>query len=292
VTADRSEPGPAAGTLSGSGGWNDIIEVNPPHLPSLTHLRLRGRWANVLVTDNPFKQVRVSPYAYAARIAHDVPEVRPTVVCSTRDRNILAIESEVRGALVNGVESFLVVQGDMLPEVEHLSNSYEIVEHLRALQESVAPLRFEVGMSTRSRSWVFRRRIKAGAEFLTTGPAMDPATVRSVAERLELRAGDPPVYLEIVPPFGPAWVERLEEVGALRVTDAFRARLGALGESKRRVFGWRAAKAVAAEAKRAGFAGVVLMGLKFETACGEAYDVWRDDAVRPLEPDEIPIART
>ena len=51
--------------------------------------------------------------------------MRPTVVCSTRDRNILAIESEVRGALVNGVESFLVVQGDMLPEVEHWSNSYE-----------------------------------------------------------------------------------------------------------------------------------------------------------------------
>jgi 5,10-methylenetetrahydrofolate reductase len=289
VTADR---GPTASPLSASGGWIDIIEVNPPHLPSLTHLRLRGRWSNVLVTDNPFKQVRVSPYAYAARIAHDVPEVRPTVVCSTRDRNILAIESEVRGALVNGVESFLVVQGDMLPEVEHLSNSYEIVEHLRALQESVAPLRFEVGMSTRSRSWVFRRRIKAGAQFLTTGPAMDPATVRSVAERLELRAGDPPVYLEIVPPFSPPWVERLEEVGGLRVTDAFRARLSALAESKRRVFGWRAAKAVAAEAKRAGFAGVVLMGLKFETACGEAYDVWRDDAVRPLEPDEIPIART
>ena len=63
--------------------------------------------------------------------------VRPTVVCSTRDRNILAIESEVRGAIGNGVDSFLVVQGDMLPEVEHWSNSYEIVEHLRALQELV-----------------------------------------------------------------------------------------------------------------------------------------------------------
>jgi len=62
----------------------------------MTHLELRGRWQQVLITDNPFKQVRVSPYAFAARIAHDVPEVHPTVVCSTRDRNILAIESEVR----------------------------------------------------------------------------------------------------------------------------------------------------------------------------------------------------
>ena len=109
--------------LSERGEWVEMVEVNPPLLPSMTHRRLNGRWRQVLITDNPFKQVRVSPYAFAARITHDVDGVRPTVVCSTRDRNILAIESEVRGALGNGVESFLVVQGDMLPEVEHWSNS-------------------------------------------------------------------------------------------------------------------------------------------------------------------------
>src|SRR5204863_8051711 len=144
------------GVLSSPDGWVEMVEVNPPKLPGSTHLELKGRWENVLITDNPFKQVRVSPYAFAARIAHDVPDVRPTVVCSTRDRNILAIESEVRGALVNGVESFLVVQGDMLPEVEHWSNSYEIVEQLRALQGSVAPIGFVVGLSTRSRDWTVR----------------------------------------------------------------------------------------------------------------------------------------
>src|SRR2546426_5077480 len=163
--------------LSAPDGWVEMVEVNPPRLPSMTHLELSGRWQNVLITDNPFKQVRVSPYAFAARIAHDVPEVRPTVVCSTRDRNILAIESEVRGALVNGVESFLVVQGDMLPEVEHWSNSYEIVEHLRTLQEAVEPLQFEVGMSTRSRSWVFRRRVDIGGQVFTTGPAIRPQSL-------------------------------------------------------------------------------------------------------------------
>jgi len=38
----------------------------------MTHLELRGRWQQVLITDNPFKQVRVSPYAFAARIAQIV----------------------------------------------------------------------------------------------------------------------------------------------------------------------------------------------------------------------------
>ena len=260
--------------LSERGEWVEMVEVNPPRLPNMTHLALRGRWRDVLITDNPFKQVRVSPYAFAARITHDVPEVRPTVVCSTRDRNILAIESEVRGAIANGVKSFLVVQGDMLPEVEHWSNSYEIVEYLRALQETVAPVKFEVGMSSRSRRWMFRRRVEVGAQFLTTGPVMDPATVRAVADRLELRPEDPPVYLEITPPFTERWVKRLEGVGAIPVTDALRERMRGLSDDDARAEGWRAAKEASVRAREAGFAGIVLMGLRFDTVVGEAYDVW------------------
>jgi 5,10-methylenetetrahydrofolate reductase len=267
--------------------WVEMVEVNPPRLPSMMHLELRGRWRDVLLTDNPFKQVRVSPYAFAARITHDVPEVRPTVVCSTRDRNILAIESEVRGALGNGVQSFLVVQGDMLPEVEHWSNSYEIVEHLRNLQGAVAPqVPFEVGMSTRSRNWMFRRRIEVGAQFLTTGPVMDPATVEPCASRLGFTGDDPPVYLEITPPFSRDWVKRLEGVGAIGVTDGFRQRLEATPQSDMRTAGWRFAKGAALIARRSGFAGIVLMGLKFETAVGEAHEVWHDDSVEPWGVDE------
>jgi 5,10-methylenetetrahydrofolate reductase len=274
--------------LSEKGGWLEIVEVNPPRLPSMTHRDLRGRWQHVLITDNPFKQVRVSPYAFAARITHDLSDVRPTVVCSTRDRNILAIESEVRGAIGNGVDSFLVVQGDMLPEVEHWSNSYEIVEHLRELQEEATL--FEVGMSTRSRSWVFRRRIEVGAQFLTTGPVMDPTTVQACADRLGRREGDPPVYLELCPPFSIGWVRRLERVGALPISDELRSRLASMPEGDQRRFGWRAAKAIAVEAREAGFAGVVLMGLKFETAVGEAYEVWHDDRLTPLGSDEADLA--
>ena len=218
----------------------------------------------------------------AARITHDVEKVRPTVVCSTRDRNILAIESEVRGALGNGVGSFLVVQGDMLPEVEHWSNSYEIVEHLRLLQQSVAPLEFEVGMSTRSRAWVFRRRIDIGGQFFTTGPCMDPETVDACAERLGLSNDDPPVYLELTPPFSPGWIRRLEEVGAIPVTDALRDRIAATPEADQRRFAWGVAKAVAQRARAAGFAGVVLMGLRFETATGEAYEAWHDDRIEAV----------
>ena len=251
-----------------------MVEVNPPRLPDMTHRALSGRWDHVLITDNPFKQVRVSPYAYAARITHDIDRVRPTVVCSTRDRNILAIESEVRGAIGNGVTSFLVVQGDMLPEVEHWSNSYEIVEYLRALQESMPSVAFEIGMSTRSRSWVFRRRVDVGAQFLTTGPVLDPASVPAVAARLELRPDDPPLYLEISPPFSPRWVRRLESVGAVPISDDLRERLGSTTPEAARDQAWRLAREAADCARESGFAGVVLMGLRFETVIGEAHEVW------------------
>src|SRR5215211_7183552 len=217
--------------LSAPTDWAEMVEINPPQLPGMLHTRLEGKWQRVLISDNPFKQVRVSPYAFAARITHDIPGVRPTVVCSTRDRNILAIESEVRGALGNGVDSFLVVQGDMLPEVEHWSNSYEIVEHLRALQETIGPGRFEVGMSTRSRQWMFQRRIAVGGQFFTTGPVMDPASVRPTAERLGL-ASAPPVYLELTPPFSPQWIRRIESVGGIPITDELRARLEAAPENE------------------------------------------------------------
>ncbi len=260
--------------LSAPAGWVEMVEVNPPRLPDMSHVALGGRWDRVLITDNPFKQVRVSPYAYAARITHDIDRVRPTVVCSTRDRNILAIESEVRGAIGNGVTSFLVVQGDMLPEVEHWSNSYEIVEYLRALQESMPEIQFEVGMSTRSRSWVYRRRVDVGAQFLTTGPVLDPASVPAVAARLEVKPGDPPVYLEIAPPFSGRWVRRMEGVGAIPASDELRERLDALTGDAARAEGWRLAREAADCARESGFAGVVLMGLRFETVIGEAHEAW------------------
>ena len=137
-----------------SSDWLRIAEINPPELPNLQHRSLSPSWSHVLVTDNVFGRIRVSPYAFSARITHDTPDVHPTVVVSTRDRNILAIESEVRGALGNGVDSFLVVIGDTVPHVDHLAHHYEIVEHLTELQENLPD--FEVGMPTRFREWQFR----------------------------------------------------------------------------------------------------------------------------------------
>jgi len=255
--------------LSDPEGFLELAEVNPPRFPDSTHTELAGRWRHVVITDNVFRQVRVSPYALAARITHDAPDVTPTITVSTRDRNILAIESEVRGAVGNGVHSFFVVQGDTLPEVDHLANAYEIVEHLRRLSDEFESI--EVGMSCRSRRWMKERRTRAGAQFLVTGPVIDPASVGEVAERLELSGEDPPIYLGVIPPFSSEWAERMIELGVVPPSQALLDRLLATSPELMRPQAWALVREVGSAAKDAGFAGVLLMGLRFETVVGEAW---------------------
>lgn len=244
-----------------------IAEVNPPTLPDPTHRRLEGTWSHVLITDNVFGKIRVSPYAYGARITHDVPAVHPSIVVSTRDRNVLAIESEVRGALGNGVDSFLVVSGDTYAAVDHLAGRYEVTEHLRALQEAMPA--FEVGMPTRFDRRHMQRRIDAGAQFLVTVPVLDSEAVGAALHRLELRADDPPVYVAAIPPFSGPWIYRAEGWGAVS-GPALVKRLEGVDVSARRRWAWREVEAIRDRANAGGAAGMILMGLKFETVVGEA----------------------
>ncbi len=254
--------------LTANRDWRRIVEVNPPELPNNRHRKLSPAWSNVLVTDNVFGRIRVSPYAFSARITHDTPDVQPTVVVSTRDRNILAIESEVRGALGNGVESFLVVVGDTVPHIDHMAHHYEIVEHLNRLHAALPE--FEVGMPTRFREWQFRRRIELGAQFFVTGPVIDPQTVEPNMARLGLKPEDPPVYLMVIPPFGPEWIDRMESIGAVPASDGLKSRVAELPGDVRRKAAWETLAETERRARDAGCAGIILMGLKFDSVIEEA----------------------
>ncbi len=258
--------------LTSAGRWLRIAEVNPPEFPDLRHRSLSPAWTHVIVTDNVFGRIRVSPYAFSARITHDTPDVEPTVVVSTRDRNILAIESEVRGALGNGVDSFLVVIGDTVPHIDHLAHHYEIVEHLRQLQEDLPD--FEVGMPTRFREWQFRRRIDLGTQFFVAGPVLDPEVIGDQMGRLNLKDGDPPVFLMLIPPFSLDWVEQMESIGAVPSTPGLKRRLEGVAPDIRRKNGWEITAEMESRAREAGAAGVILMGLKYESVIDEAPAAW------------------
>ncbi len=246
-------------------------EINPPELPSMDHLLLDGTWDHVMVTDNVFGKIRVSPYAHAARITHDVPRVSPTVVVSTRDRNILAIESEVRGALGNGVNSFLVVTGDTVPAVDHLAHHYEIVEHLEELEDRIG-VPFEVGMPTRFRNWMLKRRIDLGVDYFVVGPVTDPAVIEPELDRLGWDPSMPPLHLMVLPPFSITWLNNAEGFGAIPATDGLKTQVAS--SSDKRALAWEKAGEIVAKAEEVGLAGVVLTGLKSSTVVGEAA-AWR-----------------
>lgn len=259
--------------LTKQDGFRIIAEVNPPELPDMRHLLMEGTWRHVLVTDNVFGRIRVSPYAFAARITHDVPGVHPTVVVSTRDRNILAIESEVRGAIGNGVDSFVVVVGDTVPAVEHMAHHYEVVSHLRSLQHRLPP--FEVGMPTRFRRRQYLRRLDLGSQFFVAGPVLDPATIAANVAQLRRDPADPPLYLMAIPPFSEGWVAQMEGIGAVPAGTELRRRLAAVPEDGRRQWAWERTIDMAALAEDAGCAGLILMGISYDTLLDEAAQVWR-----------------
>ncbi len=233
--------------LSRPDAFVTIAEVTPPEYADGSHLAIH--WGHVLVTDNPFRAVRVSPYAFSARITHDSPAVRPTVVVSTRDRNRQAIESEVRGAVGNGVTSFLVVQGDEVEGYPAAARASEVTRYLIDLQ-SPAPI--EVGMTAQGAVGA-SRRLAAGAQFLVSGPVMDAAGARRLRDALgEVEV---PLYLALIPPFSTAWATRMEGLGVPAPEAVGRTRLE----------GWELAGSVRSAARDLGFAGVVLMGLHLRT---------------------------
>lgn len=233
--------------LSAPDRFLSIAEVTPPEYADPSHLAIN--WRHVLVTDNPFRAVRVSPYAFSARITHDSPTVRPTVVVSTRDRNRQAIESEVRGAVWNGVTSFLVVQGDEVAGYPAAAQAADVTRHLVGL---AAPEPIEVGMTAQAAAGA-ARRVAAGARFLVSGPVMDPAAARRTRERLG--PVTVPAYLALIPPFSPAWVARMGDLGVDPPEIVGRSRAE----------GWQIAAATRDAAREAGFAGIVLMGLHLRT---------------------------
>ena len=66
----------------------------------------------------------------------------------------------------------------------------------------------------------------------------------------------------------------MEGVGAIPISDELRERLDSTPEGDARAEGWRLAREAADCARESGFAGVVLMGLRFETVVGEAHEAW------------------
>jgi len=122
------------------------------------------------LTDNHAGQPRMSPLA-AVALARE-QGVGTIVHVSCRDRNRLALQSQVVGAAALGAEAVLCMQGDPVPGIEHVADmtatqliaraSAWSAPHPLALGAVVNPFAEDVDRELR----LLRRKIAAGATFV------------------------------------------------------------------------------------------------------------------------------
>ncbi len=247
------------------------VEVNPPERPTTEIRQLARRWHEVFVTDNVFGTIRMSPYAFAGRLARDLPGVEPTVVVSCRDRSAEAILSEAVGAVHNGVRSFLVVKGDERSGSTPMATPFDVIERLAALKDALG-VDIEIACPGPATVRAAQRRADLGADRMVLGPFLDPATVFPKVAELVV-ASPLPWHAMVIPPFSARWVDRMQGIGGVEVSAELSARLR--DDSWDRAEAWATTTAISAAAHALGAAGAVLMGCSLDTVAGEALDVLR-----------------
>jgi methylenetetrahydrofolate reductase (NADPH) len=105
-----------------AGEFAITAEIVPPRVPDLDRLErrieaLRGRVDAVNVTDNAAATVKAPSWAVCARLLQK--GIEPIFQQSCRDRNRLALQSDLLGAYALGVRNAFVVTGDHIGVGDH-----------------------------------------------------------------------------------------------------------------------------------------------------------------------------
>src|SRR5436189_2994647 len=142
------------------------------------------------LTDNPAGQARMSPLA-AVALARE-QGVKTVVHVSCRDRNRLALQSQIVGAAALGAEGVLCVYGDPVdgvPRVKDLTTTALIAEakqwaapHDLSIGAVVNPFAPDLDRELR----LLERKLAAGAEFVQSQMVFDLDAFSAFLER----AGD------------------------------------------------------------------------------------------------------
>lgn len=141
-----SQPAGRLEALVRAGGFAVTSEVVPPRsgdpAPVARQAReLVGYADAVNVTDNPAANVHMSPVAGAAVVARTGLE--PTLQLTVRDRNRLALVSELLGAWALGARNLLCLTGDPLSVGDHPMASAVSDVDVAELVRTAAGLRLE-----------------------------------------------------------------------------------------------------------------------------------------------------
>jgi methionine synthase I (cobalamin-dependent)/5,10-methylenetetrahydrofolate reductase len=204
------------------------------------------------IADSPMARVRMSCLALA-RLIQDRLGVETIIHFTPRDRNLMALQSELLGAHALGVRNILAVTGDPLRVGAYPNttgvwdvDSIGLIQVIKRMNEGYdaasssigAPASFHIGCAlnlnmtdeeTEREIERYRSKVESGAHFIMTQPIYELAPL----ERFLQRVGQPPIPLLLgcVPLHSSRHAEYLHnEVPGITIPDDVRARMKAAGE--------------------------------------------------------------
>ena len=204
------------------------------------------------IADSPMARVRMSCIAMA-RLIQDYLGIETIIHFTTRDRNLMALQSEILGAHALGIRNILALTGDPLRVGDYANttgvwnvDSVGLISVIQGMNEGHdaagssigAKSSFHIGAALNlnmtdeqvdqeiDKYW---RKIKAGAHFIMTQPIYELAPL----QRFLARAGKPPIpmLLGCIPLNNTRHAEFLHnEVPGITIPDEVRQRMRDAGE--------------------------------------------------------------
>ncbi len=261
-TVGAAPPPTRLAELLAAGRFVVSVEIDPPRSIRIertieaTRL-LRDAGVDVVnVSDSAMARVRMSALSVAFGIQHDL-DLECLVHCTTRDRNLMALESELLGAHALGVRNIIALTGDP-PRIGDYPtgtgvwdvDSIGLIEILTRLNLAEDPSGASIGQragftiacaldSTAADSkteWDrLERKLQAGAHLVMTQPLYSIEQVEAMLTETRRRFGPGglpvPVLLGVLPLVSTRHAEFLHnEVPGITIPDEARAAMRAAGE--------------------------------------------------------------
>jgi homocysteine S-methyltransferase len=260
ATGDAPPPTGLAQRLA-AGRFVVSVEIDPPRSVRIDRTIAAARLLReagvdlVNVSDSAMARVRMGAFAVAFGIQHDL-DLECLVHCTTRDRNLMALESELLGAHALGVRDILALTGDT-PRVGDYPtgtgvwdvDSIGLIEILgrlnRGEDQAGSPIGQRAGFTIacaldptaadQPTEWDrLERKLDAGAHLVMTQPLYDVPQVEAMLLEARRRFGPRgfpvPVLLGVLPLVSARHAEFLHhEVPGITIPEASRAAMHAAG---------------------------------------------------------------
>jgi homocysteine S-methyltransferase len=261
-TGDAQPPPTRLAELLDTGRFVVSVEIDPPRSIRIDRTieaarLLRDAGVDVVnVSDSAMARVRMSALSVAFAIQHDL-DLECLVHCTTRDRNLMALESELLGAHALGVRNIIALTGDP-PRIGDYPtgtgvwdvDSIGLIEILIRLNRAEDPSGASIGQragftiacaldSTAAEAateWDrLERKLAAGAHLVMTQPLYSVEQVEAMLDEAHRRFGPGgfpvPVLLGVLPLVSTRHAEFLHnEVPGITIPDEARASMRAAGE--------------------------------------------------------------